>query len=151
MPFIAIVIGAIMIVAAFNNTQGQLATALETDIPGFFKWGVAIVAILGLGYIPGLTQISRWLLGLVVLVVVLTQYKNLIQGFQNFAQTGQQTATQSAQSEEQSAQAYAAQATQSEAAFNQLTSGGGNSAGNAQALAASVLSNPALDAAIIGA
>jgi hypothetical protein len=88
MPVALILIGAILIVVAFNNTMGQLATELQDDIPGFFVWGVAIAAILGLGYVPGLKQPSRWLLGLVVLVIVLTNYKQILTGFTSFAGSG---------------------------------------------------------------
>src|SRR5262245_5782177 len=54
MPVALILIGGILIVVAFQNTMGQLARELEADIPGFFVWVVAIAAILGLGYVPGL-------------------------------------------------------------------------------------------------
>jgi hypothetical protein len=88
MPVALILIGALLIIVAFNNTMGELATELETDIPGFFVWAVAIAAILGLGYIPGFKQPSRWLLGLVVLVIVLTNYQKILSGFTTFAKTG---------------------------------------------------------------
>ena len=61
---------------------------LGADIPGFFVWAIAIAAILGLGYIPGFRTPSRWLLALVVLVIVLTQYRQVISGFTTFASTG---------------------------------------------------------------
>jgi hypothetical protein len=70
MPFALLLIGAVLIVVALNNTHAQLATQLESDVPGFFKWGAAIVALLALGYIPGLRTPSRWLLALVVVAVV---------------------------------------------------------------------------------
>ena len=126
MPFIAIIIGAILIVAAFQGTQGTLATALEQDIPGFFKWAIAIAVILGLGYIPGLRTPTRWLLGLVVLVIVLKNYQNIFNGFKNFAGSGTQTAQQSAQSETTAEQAAAQQATQAQTAMAAI--GGGQSA-----------------------
>lgn len=85
MPFIVIIIGAILVIAAFNETHGDLAIALEQDIPGYFKWAAAIGIILGLGFIPALRTPSRWLTGLVVLVVILTNYKQMIQGFTQFA------------------------------------------------------------------
>lgn len=75
MPFVLVFIGAVLIVAAFRNTQGDLATALETDVPGFLKWAVAIAAIGGLTYVPGLRTTARWMLGLVLLVIVLTNAK----------------------------------------------------------------------------
>lgn len=127
MPFIALLIGAILIIVAFQGTHTQLAAELEKDIPGFFKWLIAIVIVLGLGYIPGFERPSRWLLGLVALVIVLTQYQAIINGFKNFAGTGQQTAQASAQSEQQSAQAAAAQLTQAQVAEAAIGGGGGSS------------------------
>lgn len=88
MPIALLLIGAILIVVAFNNTMGQLAAELEADIPGFFVWAIAIAAILGLGYVPGLRTPSRWLLGLVVLVIILVNYKAILSGFTTFAATG---------------------------------------------------------------
>lgn len=85
MAFVAIIIGTILIVAAFNNTHGQLAQALEQDVPGFFVWAIAIAAILGLGFIPGMAKPSRWLLALVVIVIVLSNYKSIVAGFSEFA------------------------------------------------------------------
>jgi hypothetical protein len=88
MPIALILIGALLIVVAFNNTMGQLVTELENDIPGYFVWAIAIGVILGLGYVPGMKQPSRWLLGLVVLVILLTNYKALLSGVSTFAKTG---------------------------------------------------------------
>jgi len=34
MPAVFLIIGAIIVVAAFNNPHGALATELETDVPG---------------------------------------------------------------------------------------------------------------------
>jgi hypothetical protein len=84
-PFIIVIVGAVIAIVAFNNSQGALATALEHDIPGYFKWAVAIAAILGLGYVPGFEKPSRWLMALVAIVVVLTQYQNIFAGFTGFA------------------------------------------------------------------
>ena len=88
MPLGLILIGAILIVVAFQNTMGQLATELQADLPGFFVWLLAIAAILGLGYVPGMKVPSRWLLGLVALVILLTNYKKIFEGFTTFASTG---------------------------------------------------------------
>ena len=71
-----------MIMAAYNNSVGCLMTELETDLPGFVKWFLAIAAVGALGWIPGAEKISRMLLGLVLLVLVLSNYTNLISGFQ---------------------------------------------------------------------
>lgn len=88
MPFAVILIGAILVIAAFNNTHGQLASELTTDLPGYFKWGVALAAILGLGFIPGLKTPSRWLLALVLLVIFLHNYSAILAGFSSFAGSG---------------------------------------------------------------
>jgi hypothetical protein len=85
MPFIVILIGAIIAIAAFNDSHRTLALQLQQDIPGYFKWAAAIAAILGLGFVPGLKIPSRYLLGLVALVVVLTNYKQIFAGFTQFA------------------------------------------------------------------
>jgi predicted membrane protein len=91
MPFVAILVGVILIMVAINNTYRDMAKELETDIPGYFVWGIAIAALVGLGFVPGLKTPSRWLLGLIVLTVALTQYKTIIAGFQQFAGSGGQT------------------------------------------------------------
>jgi hypothetical protein len=85
MPFIVITIGVLILVAAYNQAHGTLARELEQDIPGYFKWAAAIAAILGLGFIPGMKIPSRWLIALVALVVVLTNYRNIFDGFSEFA------------------------------------------------------------------
>lgn len=88
MPIALVLIGAILVIVAFNNTHGQLAEALQKDVPGFFTWGAAIAAILALGFIPGMAKPSRWLLALVLVVIVLGNYKALISGFSDFAKSG---------------------------------------------------------------
>jgi hypothetical protein len=85
MPFITIIIGAIIAIVAFRGTHGDLAAALEQDIPAYFKWAIAIAAILGLGFVPGLKIPSRYLIALVALVVILTNYRQLVSGFTQFA------------------------------------------------------------------
>ena len=92
MPFAAILIGAIIIIAALNGTHGNLATALEADLPGYFVWAVAIAAILGLGFIPGLRLPSRMLLALVLVVIVLGNWSKIVSGFSAFAKSGASTA-----------------------------------------------------------
>lgn len=88
MPIALLIIGGILLITAFNNTMGQLATALESDVPGYFKWIAAISAILGLGYVKGLQTPSRILLALVAVVIVVTQYKAILAGFTSFASSG---------------------------------------------------------------
>lgn len=86
MEFAALIIGALLLVSAFNNSYSQLVAELETDIPGFFKWGAAIVAILALGYLPGMKTPTRWLLALVLVVLVVKNYQQILSGFTTFSQ-----------------------------------------------------------------
>jgi hypothetical protein len=86
MPFAVLVIGAIILIAAFNNSFSDLATELEQDLPGFFKWMLAIVVILGIGYAPGMKVPSRWIMGLVALVIVLTQWSKFQAAFTSATQ-----------------------------------------------------------------
>lgn len=88
MPFVIILAGALVVIAAFNNAQADLGKAIEQDLPGFFKWGAAIAAILALGYVPGLRTPSRWLLALVLLVLFLTNYQGILAGLKDFAGSG---------------------------------------------------------------
>jgi hypothetical protein len=81
MPFVLVIIGAILIIAAVRNTHGELATALEADIPGYAKWAAAFFGVGALGWIPGFQGISRMLLALVVVVLVLTNYRQILAGF----------------------------------------------------------------------
>jgi hypothetical protein len=87
MPFLVLLIGAILIIAAWRDTYGDLFTALQTDVPGFFKWALAVVAIGALGYAPGLKPISRMLLALVIVVLVVKNYEKLFAGFSSLAST----------------------------------------------------------------
>ena len=83
MIIVALLIGAILIVAAIRNSQGALFTALGTDAPGFIVWAAALFALGAIGFIPGLRPVSRGLLGLVLLVLILNNYQKILAGFQN--------------------------------------------------------------------
>jgi hypothetical protein len=85
MPFLIILVGITLALVAYNDTQDQLATNLEQDLPGFFKWGAAVLAIAGLGFIPGFQRFSRMLLALVIVVIVLKNYSQIISSFENLA------------------------------------------------------------------
>lgn len=82
MPLIALLIGAILIVAAIRGTQGMLFSALATDVPGYVVWAAAITALGAIGWIPGLKPISRGLLALVIIVIVLRDYQTILTGLQ---------------------------------------------------------------------
>lgn len=88
MPAAILIIGAILVVSAFNNSFGALATELETDVAAYFKWALAVAAICALGYIPGFRTPSRYLLGLVLLVILLTNYTQIYAGFTAFSSSG---------------------------------------------------------------
>jgi type III secretory pathway component EscV len=86
MPFVIVVVGVLLVVAAVNNSYPALGQELKTDIPDYFKLGIAIVAILGLGYIPGFKTPSRWLLALFLITLFIAKWQTIVQGFQTFAQ-----------------------------------------------------------------
>lgn len=81
MSLVFLLIGVVVVVAAFRNSQTALFTAVGTDVPEFVIWGAALLAIGALGYVPGLKTVSKWLLGLVVLVLVVNNYQAISSGF----------------------------------------------------------------------
>lgn len=85
MPIVLLIIAAALIVTAYKNTYGDLTNALTTDVPGFAKWGVSLLIVGGLGYVPGMQTVSRWLLALVLVVLVLRTYANNQSIFAGFA------------------------------------------------------------------
>lgn len=85
MPIVLVIVGLLLLVTAYNNTFTNLTSALATDVPGFAKWGLALGVVGTVGYIPGMQTISRWLLGLVGLVLVVQSYQANSNIFQNFA------------------------------------------------------------------
>ena len=92
MPVAILILGALLVITAFNNSFGTLATALETDIPPYFVWAAAIAAICAIGYVPGLRTPSRYLLALVLMVILLANYTQIFAGFTSFASSGATTA-----------------------------------------------------------
>lgn len=87
MILIILLIGVLLVVSSVRNTQGALFSALGTDVPAFIVWAAAIVALGVIGFIPGLKPISRGLLALVLVVIVLHNYKGILAGFQNAFQS----------------------------------------------------------------
>lgn len=83
MILVALFIGVILVVAAIRNSQGALFSALATDIPEFVIWAAAIIAIGSIGFVPGLKPVSRGLLALILIVIILNNYKNILSGFTN--------------------------------------------------------------------
>lgn len=83
MILILILIGAILIVAALRDTQGDLFAALKEDVPAFGTWAAAIIAIGLIGFIPGFRPISKGLLALVIVVLVINNYQGIVKGFEH--------------------------------------------------------------------
>src|SRR5215472_10848649 len=92
MPLALVFIAAVLLIAAYNNTQGTLASNLSTDVGGFAKWFAAVTGVGALQWVPGMEKLSRWLLGLVLLVIVLKNYQAIFQGFGNIGSVSAQTA-----------------------------------------------------------
>jgi hypothetical protein len=76
MPFVLLILGAVLFISAIRNTQGNLFTLLGGDFTGsnnFIFWVVSILAIGALGYIPKLKPLSAAFLALVIIVLFLTK------------------------------------------------------------------------------
>lgn len=76
MPFVLLIAGTVLLVAAVRNTQDNLFSLIKGDFTGpnnFIFWFIAILAIGAVGYIPKAKPISTAFLVLVVLVLVLTR------------------------------------------------------------------------------
>jgi hypothetical protein len=83
MVLIALAVGVILIVAAIRNSHADLFSAIAQDVPHFIVWAAAIVAIGVIGFAPGLKPISRGLLALILVVLILQNYRQVLAGFQN--------------------------------------------------------------------
>ena len=84
MPFVLVITGVVLLIAAIKNTYGQttpsgspgLGALLQNDFTGqnnFIFWLVAMLVIGAIGYIPKLKPVSIGLLVLVVAVLVLSR------------------------------------------------------------------------------
>jgi len=81
MPLVLLFVAVVLLVAAYNNTQGTLARQLATDVTGFATWFAAVAAVGALQWIPGFEKLARWLIGLILLVIVLRNYQQIFKGF----------------------------------------------------------------------
>ena len=81
MLLVAIIVGAILIVAAIRNSQQTLFSALGQDVPAFIVWGAAILAVGVIGYVRPLKGASDAMLVLIVTVLILNNYENMLKGF----------------------------------------------------------------------
>lgn len=79
MPFALLIIGAVTLISAVKNTQGDLVGLIKKDFsnsdgqPSFIYWLVAILVIGAVGYIPKIKPLSVAFLGLLVLVMFLAK------------------------------------------------------------------------------
>jgi hypothetical protein len=74
MPFVLIVAGVVLLVAAIRDTQQQLFYLVAGDFTGknnFIYWFLSIVIIGAVGYIPRMKPISDGFLILVILTLFL--------------------------------------------------------------------------------
>jgi hypothetical protein len=142
MPFILLIIGGILIVTAFRNTYGDLATELETDVPAFFPWALALAAVGALGWVPGLRPVSRWLLALVLVVLVMKNYSAF---FSNLKGLGSAPSASTAQTTPASAVVSAptsATVTTAQVAGTSSTSSTASTATNINSAVASIVTSP---------
>jgi flagellar biosynthesis component FlhA len=133
MPIVLLVIAAALIVTAYKNTYGNLESALATDIPGFAKWGVSLLVVGGLGYVPGMQTVSRWLLGLVFIVLILRSYQSNKSIFTGFANAFSSASTGAASSQTDPASTVAANPSNpsiSTASIQGTTSSGSTASGS---------------------
>lgn len=108
MPFLVIMVGGVLAMVAYNDTQDQLATDLEQDLPGFLKWFAAVVGIAVLGFIPGMQKFSRMLLALVIVVIILKNYKQVLASFEGLSGAAPSASTIATQTPVTPEAAYAA-------------------------------------------
>lgn len=93
MPFVFFLIGLVAIIIAVRGTQKTAFQLLGSEFTGqnnFVVWAAAIVILGALGYAPGIKPVARGLLGLVLLVMILTNSRPDGQGGGFFAQLNAQ-------------------------------------------------------------
>lgn len=79
MPIFFLVIGLLLIMTVVRGTTGQFAKRLGQDISGgYLKWLAAIIVIGVLGFVPSLKLPSRYLMGLVAIVILLKEGSGFI-------------------------------------------------------------------------
>ena len=92
MPFVLIIAGIVLLIAAIRNSQGDLFHLLAGDFTGpnnFIFWFVSILIIGAIGYIPKLKPVSDGFLILVILVLFLRRGSGFFDMFQKQINTTQ--------------------------------------------------------------
>lgn len=85
MPFVLIIAGTVLLIAAVRNTQQQLFYLLASDFTGkdnFIFWFISILIIGAVGYIPKLKPVSDGFLILVILTLFLKRGTGFFDMFQ---------------------------------------------------------------------
>ncbi len=77
MPFLLIVLGAILTLSGVHGTEKQLFSLVKNDFfpaqgHGFIYWVMAIAVVGGLGYVPKLESLSRWFMLLLIIVLIVS-------------------------------------------------------------------------------
>ena len=86
MPLFLLIVGVIFLVAVIRGNQQDLIDLLKDDFGGqhnFILWVLAIVIIVALGNFKAIRPISNAFLILIVIVIVIINYKkgNLFESF----------------------------------------------------------------------
>ncbi len=85
MPFVLIIIGVVLLIAAVRDKQQVLFYLLAHDFTGdnnFIYWFISILIIGAIGYIPKLKPVSDGFLILVILVLFLRKGTGFFDAFQ---------------------------------------------------------------------
>lgn len=75
MPFLFLIAGAVMMIAAVRGTHQELATLLHNDFTGkgnFIYWTFAILVLGALGYIKTIQPATRMFMALVVIALFIS-------------------------------------------------------------------------------
>lgn len=79
MPFAFMIVGLVLVVTGLQNTYATLGAQLQKDLfgpQGFIVWAIALIFVGLLGYVQELAKFSRWFLALILIAIILAQYKN---------------------------------------------------------------------------
>ncbi len=78
MAWAFLLVGLVLLVAAYKGKHKELWDQVKSDFTGpgnFFYWVLAIILIVALGNIKTIRPVTDAFLGLVILVIILAQYR----------------------------------------------------------------------------
>lgn len=78
MPLFLLLLGVIFLVAAIRGNQNDLLDLLKDDFSGdnnFLLWVLSLVILVGVGQFKAVRPISDAFLGLIILVIIIANYK----------------------------------------------------------------------------